>query len=210
MHDGKQPNLGTVGGPLIGNILRFPLRRAFYPKLGELVFDHRPSGEIAAFFSSLIAEHTSLSRLYLTPHNLKSWLGNIIILEKRERSFYYRLYGQKVSDVSGLNLTGQSIDAFPTASKSFIVHYYNKVLQTAEIVVTAHAVFHDWKTLVWLRVICPVPLESPPQIVLSNYPIQVPQRLHHTIAQNKPYQADDLCPVRYADPAIAPEIWQDT
>jgi hypothetical protein len=104
---------------------------------------------------------------------LRSWLGNLMILDPAEdgQDFRYRLYGSEIARHCGFDMTDRLVSSFSSKTGAFFLESYTLCLSAAEPVLTQNVAEHASGMVLWERLL--VPFRARPdqlQIVATNYP----------------------------------------
>lgn len=104
---------------------------------------------------------------------LRSWLGNLMILDPVEggQDFRYRLYGSEIARYCGFDMTSRLVSSFSSNTGTFFLESYKTCLSAAEPVFTQNVAEHASGMVLWERLL--VPFRTRPnelQIVATNYP----------------------------------------
>ncbi|MDX2102554.1 MAG: PAS domain-containing protein [Alphaproteobacteria bacterium] len=68
------------------------------------------------------------ARAVIDPFSLRSWLGNLSLLERVEEDWRYRLYGSTLAEAAGFDLTGRRLSAsFAPIVQRFYIDQYSLV-----------------------------------------------------------------------------------
>jgi hypothetical protein len=67
----------------------------------------------------------------LDPLEMRDWLGHLVLIDvTAEGGFRYRLYGTKLVDSFGIDMTGRSVDDLPVDQRERVVSDYEAVRST--------------------------------------------------------------------------------
>lgn len=83
-----------------------------------------------AQFSPFLRARGFVRRDDFLPENIPQLLGSLVMLERREGRFRYRLVGSNIAGVHGRDLTGRGLDEWPPATAATIQAQYDTVLAT--------------------------------------------------------------------------------
>lgn len=121
---------------------------------------HKPPGEFGP-------------RAAFDVRTMRPWLGNLMILDHlpERNDFCYRLYGTRIVQISGFDMTGKLVSDFRSPVGAFFDEVYRLSLSRRAIVFTRHAKLHAQYFVDWLRVVCPVRHEQGVQLVACNYAV---------------------------------------
>ena len=84
--------------------------------------------EFRARFAPLMAAHGFVRRADFLPEQIPRLLGNLVLLERTERGFRYRLVGSNIAGLHGRDLTGSYLSEWPAATSSMIAAQYEALL----------------------------------------------------------------------------------
>lgn len=104
---------------------------------------------------------------------MRPWLGNLMILDHlpEQNDFRYRLYGTRIVQTSGFDMTGKLVSDFRSPVGAFFDEIYRLSLSRRALVFTRHAKLHARYFVDWLRVVCPVRHEEGIQLIACNYAV---------------------------------------
>ncbi|MEQ8442926.1 MAG: hypothetical protein RIM33_15175 [Alphaproteobacteria bacterium] len=74
------------------------------------------------------------------------------------RDFYYRVYGSRIAQFSGFDLTGQTLAQShpPEASRKFMLETYRAVLRRRHVLFTIHSPPKNFLIATWSRLLVPM------------------------------------------------------
>jgi hypothetical protein len=103
--DGKMLSPGTTSP--VG------LARALGPSDAPPDIHHAPLRALWAYWASKREGNVLPGRQHIAPHDMRAWLGNLLLLDVMEggRDFRYRLHGAKLVTMFGHDLTGGVVSA---------------------------------------------------------------------------------------------------
>jgi hypothetical protein len=98
-------------------------------------------------------------RRVFEPLALKRWLGWISILAVIDggRDYRFRLFGTRVADAVGFDMTGKSVDDYPGGRAGVLRESYQRVVDTRRVEQIAWAIISATgkPTVAWERVVLP-------------------------------------------------------
>jgi len=104
---------------------------------------------------------------------LRRWLGYIMILDAQSNGedFRYRMYGTRIAEFSGFDMTGRLVSDFNSPIGDFFSELYRESIAQRQLIYSEHTRLHARYDCDWHRVICPVRSDDQIQIVVCNYPV---------------------------------------
>ncbi|MFM7344190.1 MAG: PAS domain-containing protein [Tagaea sp.] len=84
--------------------------------------------EFWAFFSPLVRARGFVRRDDFLPEDIPRLLGNLVLLDRRADSYFYRLVGSNIAGQHGRDLTGRGLAEWPAPNAATIRAQYDRVL----------------------------------------------------------------------------------
>jgi len=102
---------------------------------------------------------------------LRPWLGHIIILEDLwpENDFLYRMYGTKIVEAIGWDMTGRRLSDYEPVTHSYNLSLYRDCVQRRHLIFSANQRVHGRFRGTWHRLVCPVRADDKVQVVSCAY-----------------------------------------
>ncbi len=122
-------------------------QRAAAPEIGRLLALHRASA----------ARHGGHARYEeIGPEALPELAGDLVVLRPQGRSnFVYLAYGARIAAVTGIDLTGQSLDCLGGDLRRFYRESYHRALRTGVPLFTMHRSTYALNIYAWERLVLP-------------------------------------------------------
>jgi hypothetical protein len=116
-------------------------------------------------------------RSHFDPFTLRPWLGYIIIVDylEAENDFRYRMYGTRISDQSGMDMTGRLVSDHDDLVRDFNMRLYRDCVSNRRIVYSERTRLYSQSDCDWCRVICPLKSDDRIQVVACTYPAERPK-----------------------------------
>ncbi len=105
------------------------------------------------------------TRADIDPLEMRSWLGNLLLIEVVDNRFTYRLYGTKFVDSFGVDMTGRSVDDLAAEQRERVLADYESVrssgqprgrLYTASFEVPHAGGARHHEVVTWERLVLPL------------------------------------------------------
>ena len=144
-----------------------------YPEKEDCDIRHGPVREFCDYCRSVKPQSDFGDRAEFDAFKLRPWLGYIMILEylPEEDDFRYRMYGTRISEQSGFDMTGRLVSAFNSAAGNFFAELYRDSMAGKHLVYSEHTRVHARYDCDWNRLICPVRAGRETHLVVCNYPV---------------------------------------
>lgn len=117
------------------------------------------------------------ARAAFTPEWLKPWLGNILLVEPLQggADFVIRLYGTKVAEVFGCDMTGRRYSEFPPEHHNVLMTPLRLAMQGHRPVFSRHRYSLQTRTWQWERVAMPLATDgrTVDMLMVALYPIEL-------------------------------------
>jgi hypothetical protein len=109
---------------------------------------------------------------------LKPWLGHILILEDLwpENDFLYRMYGTKIVDAIGWDMTGQRVSDYEPAIQGYNLSLYRDCVQQRRLIFSINRREFGRFSGIWHRLVCPVKSDAQVQVVSCAYLVSKVER----------------------------------
>ena len=147
-----------------------------YPETDDCAITHAPVQAFLDYCRSVKPDGDFADRSRFDPFSLRPWLGYIMILEYQPEpdDFLYRIYGTRIAEHSGFDMTGRLVGDFESPTGSFFERLYREAIAECKLVYSEHTRVHARYDCDWHRVICPVKDGERIQLVVCNYPVKRP------------------------------------
>lgn len=117
------------------------------------------------------------ARAAFTPELLKPWLGNILLVEplQGDADFVIRLYGTKVTEVFGRDMTGRLYSQFPSEHHAVLMTPLRLAMQARRPVFSRHRYNVQARTWQWERVALPLAADGRTidMLMVALYPLEL-------------------------------------
>jgi len=102
---------------------------------------------------------------------LKPWLGHIIILEDLwpEDDFVYRMYGTKIVEAIGWDMTGRRVGDYDTVTRGYNLNLYRDCVRQRRLIFSVNQRVFGRFSGIWHRLVCPVTSDDRVQVVSCAY-----------------------------------------
>ena len=97
-----------------------------YPEQGNCVISHQPVSDFCEYCLTVKPQADFANRVHFDPFKLRRWLGYMMILDHlaAEDDFRYRMYGTRIAEFSGFDMTGRLVSDFNSAVGDFFAELY--------------------------------------------------------------------------------------
>lgn len=119
---------------------------------------------------------------------LDTYRDNLLVLMPHGSGDYiYIHYGRRISEQSGLHMTGERISSMRNEASSFFATVYDRVRNDGKPLYTIHRSVASTRVLMWERLILPVKTASGGDIlIVYNSPVQIKDELLSAILDSSP------------------------
>lgn len=102
---------------------------------------------------------------------LRPWLGHIIILEdlSPEDDFIYRMYGTKIVDAIGWDMTGRRLSDYDLVTQDYNLRLYRDCVENRRLIYSVNQRVFGRYSGIWHRLVCPVRAGDKVQVVSCAY-----------------------------------------
>lgn len=102
---------------------------------------------------------------------LQPWLGHIIILEDLfpENDFIYRMYGTKIVDAIGWDMTGRRLSDYDLVTQDYNLRLYRDCVEQRRLIFSVNQRVFGRYSGRWHRIVCPVKAGDKVQVVSCAY-----------------------------------------
>lgn len=134
--------------------------------------------ELAQLWQSRCGPDGALpARSAFTPELLKPWLGNILLVEPLQggADFVIRLYGTKVTEAFGRDMTGRRYSQFPPEHHNVLMTPLRLAMQTRRPVFSRHRYAAEARTWQWERLALPLAADGRiiDGLMVALYPLEL-------------------------------------
>jgi hypothetical protein len=144
-----------------------------YPEQEDCEIGHRPVQTFCDYCRSVKPVGDFADRTDFDAFTLRPWLGFIMVLDylPAEEDFRYRVYGTRVADHSGFDMTGRRVSDFESPVGVFFNDLYRDCVTRKRLIYSEHTRVHGRFDCDWHRILCPALAGDSIQVVVCNYPI---------------------------------------
>lgn len=144
-----------------------------YPEQEKFEIAHGAVRAFSDYCRSVKAPSAYADRASFDPFQLRPWLGYIMILDTVPESddFRYRMYGTRIAEHSGFDMTGKLVSAFDSPVGKFFADLYRECVAEKCLIYSVHSRVHARFDCDWHRLMCPARAGDVVQIVACNYPV---------------------------------------
>lgn len=153
--------------------------RVWYPETERRELSNDGSASFLDYCLSKKVAATLARRDDFQMEKLRPWLGNVMVLEflPDREDFRYRLYGSRIAERTGFDMTGKCVSDFRSAIGDFFRGQYLKAIGDGILIASRNPYLHSRAPCDWERVICPVQDRGRQVIVATNYTVELSGRI---------------------------------
>jgi len=152
----------------------------FEPEADDLRFEAETT--VLRYWQSLDKVHGVAQSTVVDPYAVRAALGSIMLLDviNGGETFYYSLYGSRIADNSGFDMTHKRLSDLPTIQpiQTFFLACYRAVVQSRRPLFTIHAAPENIMIGCWRRLLLPMGRDGTvTRILVSNMAVRPDGRL---------------------------------
>lgn len=148
-----------------------------YPEQEKVTIDNPLVRDFCDYCLEVKPEGDFADRADFDPFKLRPWLGFIVIVDHlpSEDDFRYRMYGTRIAEQTGHDMTGRLVSEYDTKLRQINLGLYRECVAKRALLHSTHHRIYARFDCEWSRIICPVRAGDQVQVVVCNVPVETPK-----------------------------------